>query len=83
MLQFYCQNVSYQLLIFAKRRKTSEILTLNSLNFIPNSSGVAVGKSRKGIFFENVLNHIFLEIFYEKDPKIAKINLPCTAIVVI
>ena len=42
------QNFSYQLLIFEKRRKTSETLTLNSLNFIPNSSGVAVGKSRKG-----------------------------------
>ena len=38
-------------LFFSKLRKNSEILTLNPLNFTPNSSGVAVDKSRKGWFF--------------------------------
>ena len=42
---FTAKNFSYQLLILAKRWKTSEVLTLNSLSFIPRSSGVAVGKS--------------------------------------
>ena len=41
---FTAKNFSYQLLVFAKRWKTPEVLTLNSLSFIPKSSGVAVGK---------------------------------------